>query len=122
MAFGPFCAGHLAAAALEPGWSGWRRGHRGPRRQGTRPTAGGTVERKVKPRNAAKRRAGRSCATSSRINCVRPLTDRVPLVRAEGRTVHVGNRMATAEGRLFGADGKLYAHASTTCFLFDAPT
>ena len=56
-----------------------------------------------------------------KINIVRPLTDRVPLVRAEGRVIHVGNRMATADGRLTGSDGKLYAHASTTCFLFDLP-
>ncbi len=55
-----------------------------------------------------------------KINIVRPLTDRVPLVRAEGQVVHRGRRMATAEGRLYGPDGKLYAHASTTCFLFDA--
>ena len=56
-----------------------------------------------------------------KINIVRPLTDKVPLVRAEGKVIHVGGRMATAEGRLTGPDGKLYAHASTTCFLFDAP-
>ncbi len=30
------------------------------------------------------------------------------------------SRMATAEGRLVGPDGKLYAHASTTCFIFNA--
>lgn len=54
-----------------------------------------------------------------KINIVRPLTDKVPMVRAEGRIIHGGNRMATAEGRLFGPDGKLYAHASTTCFIFD---
>lgn len=65
---------------------------------------------------------GRSYTTAElKINIVRPLTDRVPMVRAEGRTIHVGSRMATAEGRLVGPDGKLYAHASTTCFLFDAP-
>jgi len=29
--------------------------------------------------------------------------------------------MATADGRLTGVDGKLYALASTTCFIFDAP-
>ena len=29
--------------------------------------------------------------------------------------------MATADGRLTGPDGKLYAHASTTCFIFDTP-
>lgn len=52
-------------------------------------------------------------------NIVRALTDRVPLVRAEGRVVHAGNQVATAEGRLFGPDGRLYAHASTTCLVFD---
>ena len=29
--------------------------------------------------------------------------------------------MATADARLTGADGKLYAHGSTTCFIFDTP-
>lgn len=54
-----------------------------------------------------------------KINIVRPLTVKVPMVRAEGRVIHTGNRMATAEGRLLGPDGKLYAHASTTCFVFE---
>lgn len=53
-------------------------------------------------------------------NIVRALTDRVPLVRAEGHVVHAGNQVATAQGRLVGPDGKLYAHASTTCLVFDA--
>jgi uncharacterized protein (TIGR00369 family) len=53
-------------------------------------------------------------------NIVRALTEEVPLVRAEGRVVHGGNQIATAEGRLFGPDGRLYAHASTTCLVFDA--
>ncbi|MGZ5214692.1 MAG: PaaI family thioesterase [Caldimonas sp.] len=55
-----------------------------------------------------------------KINIVRPLTDKVPLVRAEGTIIHAGGRMATADGRLVGPDGKLYAHASTTCFVYDA--
>jgi len=55
-----------------------------------------------------------------KMNIVRGLTDKVPLVRAEGRIVHAGNQVATAEGRLIGPDGKLYAHASTTCLVFDA--
>jgi uncharacterized protein (TIGR00369 family) len=54
-----------------------------------------------------------------KINIVRPLTDKTPLVRAEGNIIHFGGRMGTAEGRLTGPDGKLYAHASTTCFIFD---
>ena len=65
--------------------------------------------------------AGKSYTTAElKINIVRPLTDKVPLVRAEGRVIHGGSRMATADGRLTGADGRLYAHASTTCFVFDA--
>ena len=56
-----------------------------------------------------------------KVNIVRALTDRVPLVRAEGRVVHGGKQVATAEGRLVGPDGKLYAHATTTCLIFDQP-
>jgi acyl-coenzyme A thioesterase PaaI-like protein len=40
-------------------------------------------------------------------------------LRAEGKVVASGRRMATAEGRLFDADGKLYSHGTTTCMLFD---
>jgi uncharacterized protein (TIGR00369 family) len=66
--------------------------------------------------------AGKLYTTAElKINMVRPLTERTPLVQAEGRVIHVGGRMATADGRLTGSDGKLYAHASTTCFIFDAP-
>ncbi len=56
-----------------------------------------------------------------KINLVRALHDRVPLVRAIGRVRHVGRQMATAEADLVGPDGKLYAHGSTTCLIFDAP-
>jgi uncharacterized protein (TIGR00369 family) len=55
-----------------------------------------------------------------KVNLVRALTDAVPLVRAEGKVVHAGKQVATAEGRLVGPDGKLYAHATTTCLIFDA--
>jgi len=54
-----------------------------------------------------------------KINIVRPLTDKVPRVRAEGNIIHQGTRMATADGRITGPDGKLYAHASSTCFVYD---
>lgn len=65
--------------------------------------------------------AGKAYTTLElKMNIVRALTDKVPLVRAEGRVVHPGNQVATAEGRLIGPDGKLYAHASTTCLVFDA--
>ncbi|HEX4234745.1 MAG TPA: PaaI family thioesterase [Caldimonas sp.] len=65
--------------------------------------------------------AGKAYTTAElKVNIVRPLTDKVPFVRAEGRIIHGGGRMATADARLTGSDGKLYAHGSTTCFIFDA--
>ncbi|MEP7296239.1 MAG: PaaI family thioesterase [Burkholderiales bacterium] len=66
--------------------------------------------------------AGKGYTTAElKVNYVRPVTEGVGLVRAIGSVIHLGNRMATADGRLVGPDGKLYAHASTTCFIFDAP-
>ena len=56
-----------------------------------------------------------------KLNIVKGISLKVPLVRAEGYTVHVGRQTATAEGRLYGADGTLYAHASTTCLVFEMP-
>lgn len=35
--------------------------------------------------------------------------------------VHCGRQMATAEARIVGPDGKLYAHGSTTCLVFELP-
>ena len=67
--------------------------------------------------------AGKAYTTLElKINIVRALTDAVPLVRAEGKLIHAGRQVATAEGRLVGPDGKLYAHASTTCLIFDQPS
>ncbi len=57
-----------------------------------------------------------------KVNLVRALTDKVPLVRAIGHVVHRGRQVTTAEAELVGHDGKLYAHASTTCLLFDLPS
>ena len=65
--------------------------------------------------------AGRRYTTLElKLNMVRPLTDAVPLVRAEGSVLHAGRRTATADGRLLGPDGRLYGHATTTCLVFDA--
>ena len=40
-------------------------------------------------------------------------------VRAEGRVIHCGRQLAAADARLVGPDGTLYAHATTTCLVFD---
>ena len=55
------------------------------------------------------------------VNLVKALTPQVQRVRAEGRVVHCGRQLATAEARLTGPDGTLYAHATTTCLVFDLP-
>ncbi|HEX7812424.1 MAG TPA: PaaI family thioesterase [Burkholderiales bacterium] len=56
-----------------------------------------------------------------KVNMVRPMTDKTGPVRAEGKVIHPGRQLATAEGKLFGADGKLYAHGTTTCLIFPMP-
>ncbi|MBM3569752.1 MAG: PaaI family thioesterase [Alphaproteobacteria bacterium] len=62
--------------------------------------------------------AGTSYTTVElKVNYVRALKPGI-VVRAEGKAVHSGGRIATAEGRLIGKDdGKLYAHGSTTCLV-----
>jgi len=45
------------------------------------------------------------------------MTAAVGALRAEGVVVHRGRRTATAEGRLTGASGRLYAHGSCTCLI-----
>lgn len=65
---------------------------------------------------------GRSYTTLElKLNMVKALTEKVPLVRAEGKIIHPGRQVATAEGRLYGPDGTLYAHATTTCLVFELP-
>ena len=54
-----------------------------------------------------------------KINYTRPLTEEVGDVRCEARVIHLGSRTATAEGRIVDADGKLYAHGSTTCIVVE---
>lgn len=63
---------------------------------------------------------GRAYTTAElSVNIVRALTPDVQRVRAEGTVVHCGRQLATAEARLVGPDGKLYAHATTTCLVFE---
>jgi uncharacterized protein (TIGR00369 family) len=56
-----------------------------------------------------------------KLNYVRAVTTKTGPLRAEGKVIHVGRQLATAEGRLHDARGKLYAHASTTCMVFPLP-
>jgi uncharacterized protein (TIGR00369 family) len=66
--------------------------------------------------------AGRGYTTAELgVNLVKALTPKVQRVRAEGKVIHCGRQLATAEARLVGADGTLYAHATTTCLVFEIP-
>jgi uncharacterized protein (TIGR00369 family) len=51
------------------------------------------------------------------VKFVRPVLAGQGVVRAEATVIHAGRRTATAEARVLDADGRLYAHATTTCLL-----
>lgn len=53
-----------------------------------------------------------------KVNYVRAMTSETKGVRCEAKVIHVGGRTATAEGRIFDSEGKLYAHGTTTCIIF----
>jgi len=55
----------------------------------------------------------------AKTNLVRAITAQTGRLRATGKVVHLGGRIATAEGRLEDAAGKLYAHATTTCIVLN---
>ncbi len=64
---------------------------------------------------------GRLYATTSvTVNRVRALSGDGEPVRCEAPAVHAGGRLATGEGRLWDARGRLVAHGSQTCMVFDA--
>ncbi len=52
-----------------------------------------------------------------KVNYIRAMTTTTGRVRAEGDVIHVGGRVAVAEGRIIDGEGKLYAHATTTCII-----
>jgi len=60
-----------------------------------------------------------STSLEFKINFTRPIFEKTGQLTAIGETVNVGKQIATAEGKLIDANGKLYAHATTTCFIFD---
>ena len=56
-----------------------------------------------------------------KISFIRGMTEDTGVVRTEGRTMNVGRRAATAEARITDAKGRLLAHATTTCLVFEIP-
>ena len=56
-----------------------------------------------------------------KISFIKGMSSDTDPVRTEGRTLSVGRRAATAEARISDAKGRLLAHATTTCLVFEFP-
>jgi len=51
------------------------------------------------------------------VRFVRAVTVAISRLRAEAQVTHAGKRTATAEGRVIGPDGKVYATGTTSCLV-----
>jgi uncharacterized protein (TIGR00369 family) len=54
-----------------------------------------------------------------KISLVRPVTPQTGPVKAEGKVISCGRRVGTAEGKLTDKDGRILAHGTTTCLIFE---
>jgi uncharacterized protein (TIGR00369 family) len=54
-----------------------------------------------------------------KISLVRPITPETGVITAEGLVLSRGRRIGTAEGRITDANGRLLAHGTTTCLVFE---
>jgi uncharacterized protein (TIGR00369 family) len=54
-----------------------------------------------------------------KISLMRPITLETGPIRAEGVVLNCGRRVGTAEGRITDAKGRLLAHGTTTCLIFE---
>ena len=53
-----------------------------------------------------------------KISLLRPITPETGTIRAEGNVLTRGRRVGTAEGRVTDGQGRLLAHGTTTCLIF----
>ncbi|GKQ54377.1 PaaI family thioesterase [Bradyrhizobium sp. Ce-3] len=56
-----------------------------------------------------------------KISFVRGMSQDTGTIRTEGQVLNAGRRVATAEARITDNKGKLLAHATTTCLVFELP-
>jgi uncharacterized protein (TIGR00369 family) len=54
-----------------------------------------------------------------KISLVRPITSDTGEIKAEGVVLSRGRRVGTAEGRITDGKGRLLAHGTTTCLIFE---
>ena len=57
-----------------------------------------------------------------KISFVRGMNKDTGKIRTEGKVLNAGRRVATAEARILDGKGRLVAHATTTCLVFEIPT
>jgi uncharacterized protein (TIGR00369 family) len=55
-----------------------------------------------------------------KISLMRPITPQTGRIKAEGTVLNCGRRVGTAEGRLTDLGGRLLAHGTTTCLIFES--
>jgi len=55
-----------------------------------------------------------------KISLMRPITPEIGLIKAEGIVLSCGRRIGTAEGRVTDCQGRLLAHGTTTCMIFQS--
>jgi uncharacterized protein (TIGR00369 family) len=53
-----------------------------------------------------------------KISLIRPITPDTGPITAEGKVLNCGRRIGSAEGRVTDAKGRLLAHGTTTCLIF----
>lgn len=54
-----------------------------------------------------------------KISLVRPITPQTGPIHAEGSVLNCGRRIGIAEGRIVDGAGRLLAHGTTTCLIFE---
>ena len=65
---------------------------------------------------------GRGYTTlETKVNMVRPIRPDGGPLRAEGEVVHLGRTVATSQARFVDAEGRVVAHGTSTCLIFDLP-
>jgi uncharacterized protein (TIGR00369 family) len=55
-----------------------------------------------------------------KISLVRPITPETGVIKAEGIVLTRGRRVGTAEGRITDGNGRLLAHGTTTCLIYQS--
>jgi len=54
-----------------------------------------------------------------KISFVQPITPQTGQVKAEGKVIACGRRVGSAEGTLTDEHGRVLAHGTTTCLIFE---